>query len=115
MRNGSCKLDVAHSLAANLAASNLNSASFADFALKTNSLVFSAVALPVFLRAENSLAEKTVFLGLLAAVVYSFGARNLAVRPRSNLLGGSKSYFHRLEYTKTHYIPLYLIRSLTRL
>ena len=94
MRYGSGKLDVAHALASYLGSCNFNAAAVADFALKADSLVLSAVALPVLCRSENTLAEKSLALGLKCAVVNGFGLGYLAVRPFSDLLGGSKADFN---------------------
>ena len=64
MRNGSDKLDMAHSLTSYLGFGNLNSAALAYFTLIANSLVFSAMALPVLCGSEYPFAEKSVALGL---------------------------------------------------
>ena len=64
MRNRGCKLNRTHALAANLRAGHFNAAAFADLALIADALVLSAVALPVLLRPENTLAEKSALLGL---------------------------------------------------
>ena len=45
------------------------------------------MALVVLHRAEDTLAEETVALGLVGAVVDGFGLEHLAGRPRQNLLG----------------------------
>ena len=85
------KLNVAHSLAANLGARNLNAAAVAYFAFIANSFIFTAVAFPVLLRPEDALAEKSVPLRLKGAVVYCFGLFNFAVRPLADLIGRSKT------------------------
>ncbi len=64
MRNGSDKLDMAHTLTSYLGFGNLNSATLAYFTLIANSLVFSAMTLPVLCGSEYSFAEKTVALRL---------------------------------------------------
>ena len=79
MRNGGCKLDVTHSLAANLGSCYLNAATLAYLALIADAFIFSAVALPVLLRSENPFAEKTVLFGLESSVIYCFRLLDLAV------------------------------------
>ena len=78
MRYGSCKLDMAHSLAAYLFRCDLNAAFLADFALIADSLVLSAETLPVLCRTEDLFAEKTVLLGAKRSVVNGFRLCNLA-------------------------------------
>ena len=79
MGNGSRKFDVAHSLSPHFSLGNLYSATVADDSLVSDSLVLTAVALPVFHRPENLLAEKTVLFGLQSSVVDGFRLSNLAV------------------------------------
>ena len=64
MRYRSGQLDRAHTLAAHLGAGYLNAAALAYLALVAYPLVLSAVAFPVLLRPENTLAEKSALLGL---------------------------------------------------
>src|ERR1700704_4231713 len=82
--------DVAHVLAANLRARDLNAAALADDALVAHALVLAAVALPVLGRTEDALAEEPVLLGLERAVVDRLGLGDLAGAPRANLLGGGE-------------------------
>ena len=77
--DGRGQLNVAHALAANLCGGHFNAAAFADFTLITNSLIFSAVALPVLLRPKDSFAEQSVALGFQGAVVDRFGLFYLTV------------------------------------
>ena len=74
-----------HALTANLGLCNFNAAAVTDDALVANSLVLSAVALPVLGWSENSLAEKSVFFRLKGTVIYGFGLGYLTVRPFSDL------------------------------
>ena len=83
-----------HSLTADLGSCDFNAAALADLSAVSDALVFSAVALPVLCRSENTLAEKSLALGLKCAVVNGFGLGYLAVRPFSDLLGGSKTDFN---------------------
>ena len=75
----SCKLDVAHALAAHLGSCDFNAAAVADLALVAYPLVFSAVALPVLSGSEYPLAEESVTFGLECAVVDGLGLLYLAV------------------------------------
>ena len=93
MGNGSCKLDVTHSLAANLGAGYLNAAAFAYLALVADSFIFAAVALPVLLGSEYPFAEQSVLFGLERAVIDGFGLLDLAVRPASDLSGDARPIF----------------------
>ena len=72
MGNGAGKLDVPHSLTANLVRGYFDVAFFADLAFVTYSLVLSAVTFPVFLRTENALTVQAVFFRLKSAVVNGF-------------------------------------------
>ena len=81
------ELDVAHPLAANLGAGDLDAALVADDALVAVALVLSAVAFPVPRRTEDALAEKTVALRAERAVVDGLGLRDLAVRPGHDRVG----------------------------
>ena len=87
MRNGSRKLDAAHTLSSDLAPCHLYAAALAGLSLKTDFLVFSAGAFPVLRGSENTLAEKAVPFRLLSAVIYGFGAVNHSVAPLSYLIG----------------------------
>ncbi len=63
----------------------------------------------VLYRTENALAEEAVALGLVSAVVDSFGFQHLAARFLKNLLGRSKpdgdfgeSVFGFILFSKSH-------------
>src|SRR5205085_6256305 len=58
VRDGSREVDVAHALAPDLRARDLDAAALADDALVADALVLAAVALPVFGRTEDALAEE---------------------------------------------------------
>ena len=76
-----------HTFTTNLGFCNFNAAAVTDDALVANSLILSAMALPVLGGSENSLAEKSVFFRLKGTVIYSFGLGYLTVRPFSDLFG----------------------------
>jgi hypothetical protein len=78
---GRGQLDVAHALAADLGAGDLDAAAVADLALVADLLILAAVALPVLGRPEDALAEQAVPLRLQGAVVDGFGFLDFAVRP----------------------------------
>ena len=69
---------MAHPLAANFCARNLNAALIADDSLMLNSLISSAVAFPVLGRSKNPLAEKSILFRLERAVIDSLGLCDLA-------------------------------------
>ena len=69
VRHGRGQVDVAHALAANLRAGDLDAAPLAHDALVADALVLTAVALPVLGRTEDALAEQAVLLGLERPVV----------------------------------------------
>ena len=84
--DGCREVDVAHALAANLLARDLDTAPLADDALVADALVLPAVALPVLRGTEDTLAEQAVLLGLQGAVVDRLRLRDLAGRPVADLL-----------------------------
>ncbi len=84
--DGSGEVDVAHALAANLRARDLNAAALADDALVADALVLAAVALPVLGGTEDALAEEAVLLRLERAVVDRLRLGDLAGAPAANLL-----------------------------
>ena len=86
-----------HALTSYLAFCYLNAAAVADNAFIAQSFVLAAGTLPVLCGAEDTLAVKTVTLGLQGSVIYSFGLFYLAVRPASDSLGGSKTYFYGIK------------------
>src|SRR5205823_9304463 len=86
VRDGSGQLDVAHPVAANLAAGDLDAATLADDALESDALVLAAVALPVPRRTEDPLAEQPVLLRLQRAVVDGLRLLHLAVGPGTDLV-----------------------------
>src|SRR5439155_14571899 len=81
------QLDVAHPLAANLGARDLDAAPLADDALEPHPLVLAAVAFPVPGRTEDALAEQAVLLRLQRPVVDGLRLLDLAVRPGPDLIG----------------------------
>ena len=84
------ELDVAHALAPDLRARDLDATPLADDAPETDPLVLAAVALPVLRRTEDLLAEESVLLGTERAVVDRLRLADLAVRPVTNVVGGSQ-------------------------
>ena len=85
------ELDVAHPLAADLAAGHLDAAALADDALEAHALVLAAVALPVPGGTEDLLAEEAVTLGLERAVVDRLRLLDLAVAPRADVIRGGQA------------------------
>ena len=70
---------------------HLNTATVANDAFIANALILSAMALIVLRRTEDALAEESVALGLVGAVVDGFGLQNLAIGVGFNLYGRSQS------------------------
>ena len=85
------ELDVAHPLAADLGAGDLDAAALADDALEAHALVLAAVALPVPGGTEDLLAEEAVTLGLERAVVDGLRLLDLAVAPRADVVRGGQA------------------------
>src|SRR4051812_35050986 len=81
VRDGYGELDVTHALATDAAQGDFDAAAIADHSTVANSLVFTAVALPVLYWTEDALTEQAVFLWLERAVVDSLGLEYLAPRP----------------------------------
>ena len=102
VRYGSCEFDMTHSLASYFCSGNFNAAAFADFAFEAEAFIFSAVALPVLGRSEDSFAEKTVAFRFECSVVDGFGFLYFAVGPFSDLFGRSKADFDRIKCVKFH-------------
>ena len=84
--------DVSHALAPDLRARHLHAAAVAEDALEADLLVLAAVALPVFGRPEDALAEQPVLLRAQRAVVDGLRLRHFPIRPDPYLLGGSQRY-----------------------
>ena len=97
VRYGGCEFDVTHPLASYLRTGNFDAALVADNAFISDSLIFTAVALPVLGRSENSLAEQTVFLGFLSSVIDCFGLGYFAVRPGPDFFRRCNAYLYRVE------------------
>src|SRR5699024_9804685 len=87
VRDGSGQLDVAHPFTAHLGTGHLDAAALTDDALEPDTLVLTAVALPVPGRTEDLLAAESVFFGLESPIVNSFGLLDLAVRPLTDVVG----------------------------
>ncbi len=84
------QLDVAHPLAADLRARDLDAALVADDALVSNPLVLAAVALPVLGGTEDAFVEETILLGLERPVVDRLRLRHLTLGPLPDLVRAGK-------------------------
>src|SRR5262249_2012212 len=91
------QLDMAHALAADLRAGDLDAALVADDALVPNPLVLPAIALPVLGGTEDALVEETVLLRLERAVVDGLGLRDLTLRPLADLIRARERDSDRVE------------------
>ena len=85
------KLDMTHALTTYFGTSYFNTASFTDDAFEADTLVLTAVTLPVASWSEDLLAEETVFLRLESAVVDGLWLLYFAMRPGANVLSSSKT------------------------
>ncbi len=85
------QLDVAHPLTAHLGARHLDATALTDDALEADTLVLTAVALPVPGRTEDLLAEQAVLLRLERAVVDGLRLLHLAVGPLADVFGGGQT------------------------
>ena len=81
------QLNMSHTLTTHVGAGHLDAAALTDDALEADALVLAAVALPVPGRSEDLLAEQAVTLGFEGAVVNGLGLLDLAVAPRTDLVG----------------------------
>src|SRR4029077_2914030 len=97
VRDGRGQLDVPHALAAHFGARDLDAAAVADHAFEADPLVLAAVAFPIFGRAEDLLAEKSVALGFERAVVDGLRLLHFAERPGADLLRACEPDAHRVE------------------
>ncbi len=60
----SCKFDVAHALTTNLCTCDFNTATLANDSLKADTLVLTAVTLPVTSRSEDLLVKESILFRL---------------------------------------------------
>ena len=79
MSNRNNELDMSSTLTTYLFLRNLNTTTVADDTFVTDALVFTAGALIVFRRTENSLTEQAVALWLVGAVVDGLGLGHLTI------------------------------------
>jgi hypothetical protein len=80
------QVDVAHPLATNGRAGDLNTASLAGDATETDVLVLATGTLPVSLRPKDGLAEKAIAFGSKASIVDGFWLGDFAIGPREYFL-----------------------------
>ena len=111
MGHGRRELDMAHALAANLAAGHFDTAALADDALEANALVLAAGALPVLGRTEDLLAVQAVLFGLERAVVDGLGLLDLAVRPAADIVGAREGDAKRVEVVHVEFGHLLLLST----
>ncbi len=93
------QFDVAHALAADLAARDLDAAALARDAAVLDLLVATAGTFEVLDRSEDALAKETVPLGLERAVVDGFGFLDFSPRPAQDVFGAGDSNFELVEKT----------------
>jgi len=88
--DGHGQLDVAETLAPHLALGDFHTTFVTDHPAETDTFVFSAVALPVLHRTEDTFAEKTVLFRLERPVVDGLGLRHLTIAPIPDHFRGSE-------------------------
>ena len=99
---GRGELDMAHALAADLGARDLDAAAVADLALVADLLILAAVALPVLGGPENALAEQAVALRLQGTVVDGLRLLYLAVGPLADHFRRSDADLDGVKCCVTH-------------
>jgi hypothetical protein len=92
------KFNVAHALTANLGTCDFNATTLTDDSLKANTLVLTAVALPVASRSEDLFAEEAVLLGTKCAVVDCLWLLDLALGPKADLIRSGKADAELVEH-----------------
>ena len=98
------QLDVAHAVATDLRAGDLDATALADDALEPDALVLAAVALPVTCRPEDLLAEQAVLLGAQRAVVDRLGLLHLTVRPGADLIRRGQADLQLVEHVDVEHV-----------
>ena len=97
MRDRSRQLNMPHAFTANFGTRNFNSATIADNAFITDTLIFTAMALPIARRAEYALAEKPVALWFQRTIIDGFRLLYFAIRPFANLFRRCKTNPHGIK------------------
>src|SRR5699024_11284415 len=90
--HGCSTLNVAHAFTTNLGLGDLNATTLTNDALVADTLVFTALALAVTGRAEDTLTEKAVLCGLQGAVVVGLRPLCLVLRPMADVVGGGQHH-----------------------
>src|ERR1035437_6441389 len=85
MNNRNHQIDMSHAFSANFFLSYFHSATVANDSFIANTLVFSAVAFPILYRTEDTLAEQTITLVLVSAIVNCFRLCYFTVTPLQDL------------------------------
>ena len=91
------QFNVPHTLATDAAMRNFNAATVASHPLIFHTAIFTAVAFPVFFRAENLFAEQTVAFRTVGAVIDRFGFFNFALRIFANFFRIREADFDGVE------------------
>ena len=104
MGNRRSQLNVAHSFPAHFGTGNFHTTAITNFPFIPDSLILSAVALPILSRPKDAFTEKAVPFWFQSAVVDRLRLFNLTVRPFSDFFGRSKSDLYRFKYVKLHRI-----------
>src|SRR3972149_4577923 len=89
-----------HSFSSDFRLGHLHATAITDNAAEADSLVFSAVALPVLDRTEGPFAEEPVSFRLKSAVVNSLRLGHFSVRPGANSLRRSQLNSNSLKITR---------------
>src|SRR5699024_9056961 len=96
-------------------ASDLDSAAFADDALETDALVFTAIAFPVAGGAEYLLAEQSVALGFERAIVNGFWLLDRTMRPSTNIVCSGQADLQLIEEVHVEHVVFFSFQKFWRL
>ena len=98
-----CQFDMTHALTAHFRAGNFYATAFTHLAFVADAFVATAMALPVFGRPENLLAEQAVPFRFEGAIVDGFRLQHLAVGPAANLLRRGQPNTNGIKYIELHH------------
>ena len=108
------QFDVPHSLSANARVGDFHTTAVTDHALVFHSTVFTAGALPVLFRSENTLTEQAVFFWTIRSVVDRFWLFDFAERPALDVLWTSQGNSDRCVIVNAIVVAGFANRHLVR-
>ena len=87
MHNGRCQVNVSHAFTADAAMRHFDAAAIADNPFELGTFVFTAGALPVTFRAEDTLTEQTVLFRSIGTIIDRLWFAYFAERPTAYVVG----------------------------